>query len=136
MAMTAGSVDRTSINGATGVAATSSGFAGVLYAWIVAYYAGLASPQPLPLPALNSTANPYSVERPCIAADLVILASGRLAQYQFWADLANMVAQVVGYVLANAHAHVTTQQLGVLPTPLAIGTPIGPPASATDIPIQ
>jgi len=133
--MLAGSVDRTTINGATGAAGTSSGAAGTVYAWLVAYYAGLATPQPAPLPVLGSTANPFSAERPCEAGDIASLAAGNLAQYKFWADMANMGGQFIAYILANGHAHVTIEQLGELPSPLTVGTPIAAPAAPVDIPI-
>lgn len=135
MTMIAGSVDRTSINPATGAAGTSSGFAGVVYAWAVTYYAGLATPQPPVAPTVGSTANPFSVERPCNAGDVAHYTAARLALFQLWADQANFAAQLVTYLLGNAHAHVTTQQLGTLPAGTGPGTPIAPPPIAVDIPL-
>ena len=43
---------------------------------------------------------------------------------------------IVGYLQANAVAHVTTQQLGAMPSSTSEGTPIEAPASPVDIPIQ
>lgn len=53
------------------------------------------------------------------------------------ATLANPIAAaVVGYVQANAVAHVTSQSLGQTPNPNNASTPIVAPGSPVNIPIQ
>lgn len=43
---------------------------------------------------------------------------------------------LVAYVQANAVAHVTSEQLGAMPSSTSAGTPIEAPASPVDVPIQ
>jgi hypothetical protein len=45
-------------------------------------------------------------------------------------------AAIVGYVQANAVAHVTSQSLGAVPSSTTHGTPIDAPASPVNVPIQ
>jgi hypothetical protein len=134
MTMVAGSVDRTSIDPATGVASSATGFAGVVYAWMVAYFGALSPAQPPAAPTIGSTASPFSAARPATADDVAKFNAGRLVTFQFWADQSNALAQVIVYVLANGHAHVTAEQLGRVPSG-GVGTAIDAPAAPVDIPI-
>jgi hypothetical protein len=136
MSMTAGAVDRTSINATTGAAGSASGYAGIAYAWLVASNAALPQPMPPPAVALGSTTPPYSTARPASATDVAHGNAGRMVLFQSWADQANFIAQLIPYVQANATAHVTSQVLGRVPSSTAVGTPIEAPAAPVDIPID
>jgi hypothetical protein len=135
MTMTAGSVDRTTINPTSGAAGTSSGAAGTLYSAMVSYYAGLTTPQPPAAPTLGSTSAPFSAARPCTSADVTVGNTARLTTFQGWADQANMIAQLIPYITANGHAHVTSQSLGLTPNPNDPNTAIQAPSSPVDIPL-
>jgi hypothetical protein len=139
--MTAGAVDRTTIDATTGAAGTATGYAAIAYAYIVTYNAALLDPlghpAPMPPPAvtLGSTTAPYSIARPADSTDVLLGNRGRMVLFQSWADTANFIAQLIVYMQANGTAHVTTEQLGRLPSPLTIGTVIDYPPLPVDIPI-
>jgi hypothetical protein len=61
-------------------------------------------------------------------------AKGRALQ-NLAAQHNHLAAAIVGYVQANAVAHVTSQSLGAMPSSTSAGTPIAAPASPVNVPI-
>jgi hypothetical protein len=135
MAMTPGSVDRTTINATTGAAGTATGLAALLYAAKVAAKAALSPPVPLPSPTLGQTTFPFTPARPANAGDIADGNAARLKVFQDWADDANVYAQVVQYVIDNGEVVVSVQRLGRIPAGLtAGGLDVVPAGTAIDFP--
>lgn len=126
MALSAGSVTIDSAEVATG-----SGLA------LAMYQADVAT-RPLPtVPALGSTAAPWTAARPVSQADVDAVKAVRLATLEEAARLATAWAgAIVAHITANGHAVVNGVSLGRTPNPNDPDTPIAAPAAPVELPIQ
>src|SRR6266404_2671691 len=86
---------------------------------------GFPATDPLPLP--GSRDPPFSSQAPASVALIATMLTQLTAIYKMVMTLANSDAgTIVTYLQTFATAHVTNQQLGVMPASTAAGTPIDP----------
>jgi hypothetical protein len=97
---------------------------------------------PLVLPTLGATLAPYRTERPVGQGDIDRMKIARLIVLRAHATTCTVIANLIPYLVENAsivpgslHATVTTESVGVTPTPNDPGAAILPPASPVGIPL-
>lgn len=93
--------------------------------------------QTFPLVTGNVKTFPLSVQAQVVDATTTPATTSKGKVLQGLAGQAQAIAgAIVGYMQANAVAHVSSQSLGVMPSSTSAGTPIGAPTSPVNVPVQ